>query len=54
MLLEVNLTGNSLLAYIQLFDEDILGQLNKMEEGDFDFHNFTSEHAKKCANPGRR
>lgn len=53
MLLEVNITGNSLLAYIQLFDEDILGQLNKMEEGDFDFHNFTSEHAKKCANPGR-
>lgn len=51
--IEVNITGNSLLAYVTLFDEDILGQLNEMEEGDFDYHNFTSKHEKKCVRPGR-
>ena len=30
---EINITGNSLLAYVTLFDEDIHGQLNEMEEG---------------------
>ena len=43
---EVNITGNSLLAYVTLFDEDMHGQLNEMEEGGFDYHDFRSEHEK--------
>ena len=49
---EVNITGNSLLAYVTLFDEDMHGQLNEMEEGGFDYHDFMSEHEKKCVRPG--
>mgnify|MGYP006195127285 CR=1 FL=1 len=49
---EINITGNSLLAYITLFDEDMHGELNVMEEGGFDYHDFRSEHEKKYARPG--
>ena len=32
---EVNIRGNSLLAYVTLYDEDILEKLNDIEQFDF-------------------
>lgn len=48
---EVNIRGNSLLAYVTLYDEGILEKLNDIEQ--YDFVNFRNEHEKKSVFLGR-
>ena len=50
---EVNIKGNSLLAYVTFYDEDILSKLNEIDEGEYDFIDFSSEHEKGGAFLGR-
>ena len=50
---EVNIKGNSLLAYVTFYDEDILSKLNGIDEGEYDFIDFSSEHEKGGAFLGR-
>jgi hypothetical protein len=40
---EVNIEGNSLLAYVTFYDEDILSKLNGIDEGEYDFIDFSSD-----------
>jgi len=49
----VNIEGNSLLAYVTFYDEDILSKLNEIDEGEYDFIDFSSEHEKGGAFLGR-
>ena len=51
--LEVSINGNSLLAYVTFFNEDILMKLNEMDEGENDFIDFSSVHEKKGVFLGR-
>jgi len=48
---EITVTGNSLLAYVTLYDEDILEKLNDIEQ--FDFVDFRNGHEKKSVFLGR-
>ena len=50
---EVNIRGNSLLAYVTFYDDEILGKLNEMDEGEYDFVNLSMEHEKGGAFLGR-
>ena len=50
---EVHIKGNSLLAYVTFYDEDILSKLNEIDEGEYDFIDFCSEHEKGGAFLGR-
>ena len=50
---ELNIKGNSLLAYVTFYDEDILSKLNGIDEGEYDFIDFSSEHEKGGAFLGR-
>jgi len=43
---EVKITGNSLLAYVSFYDAEILDRLTEMEEGEYDFLDFSAEHKK--------
>ncbi|MDB4244249.1 hypothetical protein N9822_00360 [bacterium] len=49
----VNIEGNSLLAYVTFYDEDILSKLNEIDEGEYDFIEFSSEHKKSSTFLGR-
>ena len=48
---EITVTGNSLLAYVTLYDEDILEKLNDIEQ--FDFVDFRNGQEKKSVFLGR-
>ena len=48
---EINISGDSLLAYVTFYDEDILEKLNDIEQ--YDFINFSTEHTKKSVFLGR-
>ena len=50
---EVNIQGNSLLAYVTFYDEGILSKLNELDEGEYDFIDFSSAHEKKSIFLGR-
>ena len=50
---EVNIEGNSLLAYVTFYNEDILSKLHEMDEGEYDFIEFSSENEKKSVFLGR-
>jgi len=50
---EVNIEGNSLLAYVTFYNEDILSKLNEMDEGEYDFGDFSSENQKESIFLGR-
>ena len=43
---EVKITGNSLLAYVSFYDAEILDRLSEIEEGEYDFLDFSAEHKK--------
>lgn len=51
--LEVSIKGNSRLAYVTFYNDDILMKLNEMDEGEFDFIDFSSENGKKSVFLGR-
>ena len=50
---EVNIKGNSLLAYVTFYNDDILTKLNEMDEGEYDFIDFSIAHQKKSVFLGR-
>ena len=50
---EVNIKGNSLLAYVTFYDEDILNKLNEMDEGEYNFVDLSMENEKGGAFLGR-
>ena len=50
---EVNIEGNSLLAYVTFYNEDILSKLNEMDEGEYDFIEFSSANQKESIFLGR-
>jgi hypothetical protein len=52
-IVEVNIEGNSLLAYVTFYDEDILSKLNEIDEGEYDFIDFSSTHEKSSTFLGR-
>ena len=50
---QINITGNSLLAYVTFYNDDILTKLNEMDEGEYDFIDFSGSHEKKSVFLGR-
>lgn len=51
--IEVSIKGNSPLAYVTFYNHDILMKLNEMDEGEYDFIDFSSAHVKKSVFLGR-
>jgi hypothetical protein len=49
----IDIEGNSVLAYVKFYNEDILNKLNIMDIGDFDFIDFSSNNEKKSIFLGR-
>lgn len=50
---EVNIRGDSNLAYVSFYNKEILRKLQDMEEGEYDFIDFSNEHEKKTVFLGR-
>jgi hypothetical protein len=51
--IEVSIKGNSLLAYVTFYNDNILVKLNEMDESEYDFIDFSSAHEKKSVFLGR-
>lgn len=49
----IDIEGNSVLAYVKFYNEDILNKLNVIEIGDFDFIDFSSKNEKQSIFLGR-
>lgn len=50
---EIEINGDSLLAYVSFYDKSILKKLQKIDEGDFDFVDFCSQNQKESKFIGR-
>jgi hypothetical protein len=50
---QINVEGNSLLAYVTFYSEDILSKLQSIEDGEYDFLDFSDEHGLKSIFLGR-
>ena len=50
---EINISGDSNLAYVSFYDKEILSKLNDMEEGEYDFVDFNSENEMKSVCRGK-
>lgn len=50
---QININGNSLLAYVTFYNDDILTKLNEMDEDEYDFIDFSGSNEKKSVFLGR-
>ena len=51
--IDISISGNSLLAYVNFFDGEITNRLKEISEGSFDFVDFVSQHEKYSVFLGR-